>query len=726
MLKNKKVEIEGFRGFTQKIPIELENPVTLLYGRNHQGKSSVLNAIEWCLYGDKCIGEKSGIRERVGTGEIAWRVVNDNSEKAQVKLEIEGEQGVFTITRAEVKGKGKKGKSIKISLPDGTEKKGGEADQEIAKLLRVSSKDFATTVYQHQETIHDFVIQKPSEQSDVMDRLLGLSDYRNILDGVKKSDVLKIQKELVEDFNKFQTRIQEAIKIRQKDLDDERDKAKEKGLNEEELNENKLLEMAELTIKDIGNFAQVLGLTTTAIFPPSDWKNIKAFIIDVKNECNRLWAESPDVKEQSEKQKNRSEIVLHKSQYETQYRVFKSKVKELQDFEEKNGKREEIDNKISKNFEQIEAIDEEIKRISPKAKLIEEGIAILESATLSDADICPLCGGKKVSNLLEHLREEWEEKIKDQVQELKKRQVELDKKKTDFERLKEEHVRLDEYTQREQQRLKKVINSISEFLHKELGDGDDPVSILSIEIKNIDSRLKEIEDAIKSKRSIIDAILEKPDIMNLLCDILLLKNKLEEINQIQRTDEYQTQEKIRTDVSNLVRDVQELSKIIKFCMLKEAEGKINSAKSAIDYYFRKITKNPAFQTLNIKVEEDKKIGGNFYIFEDQYGKRPIPILSQGDLNSLALSIFLGLSKTSGDSYPLGFILMDDSSQSLDSQQKARLVEILDEFSDIKNIIVSTMDTEMQEFLKNSITKIKTIYKFSDWAPNSGPNISKEI
>ncbi|GAI61761.1 unnamed protein product, partial [marine sediment metagenome] len=38
-----------------------------------------------------------------------------------------------------------------------------------------------------------------------------------------------------------------------------------------------------------------------------------------------------------------------------------------------------------------------------------------------------------------------------------------------------------------------------------------------------------------------------------------------------------------------------------------------------------------------------------------------PILSQGDLNSLALSIFLGLSKTSGDSHPLGFVLMDDPS-----------------------------------------------------------------
>jgi DNA repair exonuclease SbcCD ATPase subunit len=161
-------------------------------------------------------------------------------------------------------------------------------------------------------------------------------------------------------------------------------------------------------------------------------------------------------------------------------------------------------------------------------------------------------------------------------------------------------------------------------------------------------------------------------------------------------------------------------------MLKEAEEKIDAARSAVDYYFRKITNNPAFQTLNLKVEEDKKTGGNFYIFEDQDGKRPVPILSQGDLNSLALSIFLGLAKTSGDSHPLGFILMDDPSQSLDSQQKARLVEILNELSVLKNIGVSTVDTELQELLKDNITKIKTIYKFSEWAPDSGPKASKEI
>jgi len=725
MLKIKKIEIEGFRGFTQKISIEFNNPVILLYGGNHQGKSSVLNAIEWCLYGDECIGEKSGIRERVGTGEMTWRVVNDNSEKAQVKLEIEGEQGNFTITRTEVKGKGKKRKSIKMSLPNGTEKKGDEACQEIAQLLQVSFKDFATTIYQHQETIHDFVMQKPSEQSDVMDRLLGLSDYRNILDGINKSNVLKIQKEFVEEFNKLQIRIQKTIEIKQKDMDVKRGKAKEKGLSEEELNEKKLLELTESTRKDIGNFARQLGLITTAISPLSDWGNTESFIAGIKNECNRLWGESPDVKEQLEIQTKRSKMVLLKSQYEIQYLNLKSKRKELQDFEQENGNKDEIDNKIRKVVEGMKSIDEEIKQTRPKAKLIEEGISILESVASSDAETCPLCG-EKVPNLLEHLRKEWEEEIKTQVQELEKQQEELDKKKTDLEKLKKKYERLYEDIQEEKKRLQEEINKISKFLHKELGDRDDPTTILALEIKNIDSRLIEIEDAIKSKRSTIDAILEKTNIMNLLYTILLLKDNLEKINQIQKTDEYKKQEKIRTDVSNQVRDVEELNKIIKSCMLREAEEKIGSAKSEIDDYFRRITNNPAFQKLDIKVEEDKKIGGNFYIFEDQNGKRPIPVLSQGDLNSLALSIFLGLTKASGDSHSLGFILMDDPSQSLDSQQKGRLVEIFNELSNIKNITVSTMDTELQQFLKDGITKVKTIYKFSDWVPDSGPRISKEI
>ncbi len=46
-----KVEISGFRGFTTRREIGFGKPLTLIYGENRKGKSSITNAIEWCLFG---------------------------------------------------------------------------------------------------------------------------------------------------------------------------------------------------------------------------------------------------------------------------------------------------------------------------------------------------------------------------------------------------------------------------------------------------------------------------------------------------------------------------------------------------------------------------------------------------------------------------------------------------------------------------------------------------
>jgi len=723
MLKIKKVEIEGFRGFTGKTTFNFDSPVTILYGGNHQGKSSVLNAIEWCLYGDECIGQSSGIRERVGTGDMSWRVVNDNSEKAFVKLEIEKEQKKYSIIRKELKGKGKKGKSIEINLPDGKEKKDAESDREIKRLLGIEFKDFANTAYQHQETIHDFVMQKPSDQSDAMDRLLGLSDYRNILEGIKKSDISKIQKDLAERFDEFQKLVQMKVEIRQENLNEKKSEAEERGLNEEELNEKKLFELIVKITREIKNFANLLGLKEKEIEPPVDWKHAKSFISEVDREIERLWSEAPDVKRQSELQDRKNSIVSLQSQYKTHYQTFKSMGRELQDFKQKNGSRDKIKNEIERMNEMVNKVEKEIKKISPKAKLIEEGISILESEVPSGSVVCPLCG-KEAPNLLEHLKNMGRGKIESKVQELKKQQEEIEKKKRNFRGLVEEYNRLDEDFKREKEKLGEKIQNISEFLDRELSDKDDPAVLLSKEITNIDSDLEDIEEAVKNKLAKMNAIDEKTRTIDLLYEILLLRNRIEEINQIQNTEEFKRQEEIRTEASSIVTDIEKTRDHIKHILRKEAEEKVDKARDSIDKYFRRITNNPAFQEFKIKVEEDKRTGGNFYIFEDQDGKRPIPVLSQGDLNSLALSIVLGLSIATEDSHTIGFILMDDPSQSLDMQQKARLVEIFNELNEVKDIIVSTMDNELQQSLKNNLTKVKTIYNFSGWKPDAGPWITK--
>jgi len=254
---------------------------------------------------------------------------------------------------------------------------------------------------------------------------------------------------------------------------------------------------------------------------------------------------------------------------------------------------------------------------------------------------------------------------------------------------------------------------------------DDPAALLSREVGKISDRLKKIGDAIKGKHETLNKISDSLDRLNLLYDTLELEEKISGIEEIAETDEYRELEEIRDKVAVLVEDVEKLEKTIRECMSEEAKDKMKAAGGEIDNYFQKIVGNPAIQKLIVVIEEDKRTGGNSYTFHDQNGKELNPVLSQGDLNGLALSMFLGLVKAY--SHPIGFVLMDDPSQSLGTHQKKRLVEVLDEVCQSgRNIIVATMDPELQAFLGANLTKAKTVYEFSKWGPESGPNVLKRV
>jgi len=151
-----------------------------------------------------------------------------------------------------------------------------------------------------------------------------------------------------------------------------------------------------------------------------------------------------------------------------------------------------------------------------------------------------------------------------------------------------------------------------------------------------------------------------------------------------------------------------------------AKTKIENARERINEYFKKITNHPQIKNLKLEVEKDSRTGGNNYEIKDEDGNSVIPILSQGNLNALALSIFLALC----ENMPFDFIMLDDPSQSLSSNEKKNFVEVLNNITEKKQVIISTMDSELFEYLKN-LYKQKKIYKFKEWNPQDGPNLEEE-
>ncbi len=84
------VVIEGFKGIAGRIDLDLSPTLTAIYGPNYHGKSSILEAIQWCLCCNSLYHESEGSRwRRIKEifGDI--KIINERKNKATVVIEYE-------------------------------------------------------------------------------------------------------------------------------------------------------------------------------------------------------------------------------------------------------------------------------------------------------------------------------------------------------------------------------------------------------------------------------------------------------------------------------------------------------------------------------------------------------------------------------------------------------------------------------------------------------------
>lgn len=275
-----------------------------------------------------------------------------------------------------------------------------------------------------------------------------------------------------------------------------------------------------------------------------------------------------------------------------------------------------------------------------------------------------------------------------------------------------------------QNEIKIIKKKIGNLLGKEVTQKDDPFIIVEMQLKKIKDELKKLEHIIHIKQEILNEITISLDQINLLFEIINQKQKMKIVEQIQRSEEYQKLEKLRDWMAILTTDIENIKQAIIEVSNEEAKQKVSAAGKMIDNYFRIITHNPSVNEIKFKAKPDSKTGRNSYEFIDENGDDIISILNQGDLNALALSIFLAMACSQGTNQSFGFIMMDDPSQSLGSNHKENLVNVLNEVLEQRMIILSSMDKELQDLINSRFMKEKTIYNFDDWTPASGPTIRK--
>lgn len=728
MFTLKSLRVCGFRGFLDSDAgkFDLASPITILFGQNGRGKSSTLNAIEWVLFGNECSGKETNIRERIN-----WIVANQraNPGKVTVELEIQDSDGIYWLRR-ELQSRGRRKASdgdVEIELPHGEVRTGPQAAQFLDRLHRSTFRDFAATVYQHQEAIRAIVTLEPRHRSEAIDRLLGLSDCRNLLDDINNVNAKGRQKkDFQTKWDHFQDKVQTILEAREKELETRRDEARDDGVPKSQLNARAALALGRDVEQALDKFATETGIESVPLQVPQEWTGLKSFCDVVRTTINGLRGAIPAAEEQKKLLERRGNIIGVKSDLETAKRKQAEIGNGIREFDKEHGGQNAVDAQLAGVKKGIEEEKDRLRATNARATLIHEAINFLEAEQEKDdlSDRCPVCGND-APELLEKLHQLWKERLKAQSGEIDSKIKSLKSKAKKLQDATENYKEWNDKLERLMERLGDCRRKAGALLERQFGVDDEPLPLLNEEAARIEGRLQELSTAVDKKQARLSDIESELGKVKIIHEILHLEEKREIIGHIQRSLEYSKSEECLDAAAEFVEDLEAIRAAISAVMHEEARNKLDDAGKAIDRYFRRLTKHPAVSAIKLAVDTSKLTQRNDYTITDQDDKDLTPLLSQGDLNALALAIFLGLAASTKDSATFGFVLMDDPSQSLDSEHKRQLVQVLNEVVSQKQLVVSTMDQEFRDYLTTELTKTKTEYVFESWTPQDGPMIARK-
>ena len=162
------------RGFNKEERIDLGDGVTLLYGANGTGKSSLLQSIEWGI-----TGNVPSMKGGDFTREDAIVNLFSKSKKATVGLSLSNKEHLIVLSRTRKMSTRTSSGKQPLEVTQGAKTfNDEEAEMELKNALGIDLEDFSRSKFLHQETIREVLNAKPEDRSQAIDKLIGIFEIR--------------------------------------------------------------------------------------------------------------------------------------------------------------------------------------------------------------------------------------------------------------------------------------------------------------------------------------------------------------------------------------------------------------------------------------------------------------------------------------------------------------------------------------------------------------------
>ena len=659
--------------------LEFENGVTVFVGDNGAGKSSIIDAITFALFGQHTRKSNKGLIKR-GSNQGYTKIgfsINDKQYEAARKIDS---KGTLAAKFSEITND----KHVEIAA--GERKQFGESmTQEIEKTIGLDFEKLKIASIVQQGELNSIINAKPKEFKELLNAVIGI-------------DKLDIASESMKTVNKeFRGNIREKIgyddthiEILSRDL--------EKYQNE---------------IRDIKPQEEKLKI---------EQEKLKKEVTELREKVEN---DSPKIDKLNQLELRKKELIEYAKEaiHEIQHEISENerKIRDCKGCFEHVSLKEDLETRIKKVEEAIEDVLKKIQEIKSKTASLKEKQILASKLQLKD-NKCPVCDSnvEKLNPLYqeEHLKQEMRTLEEQITQKEKEKDVYNQKKKEFSEKLqnaREAEAILRAHSISTQEELKKIQDE-TESKKQKIPQSNGNL----LEISQIDSHAKMIFDNI-SKLETETKGFDEQEFTTLKQSVDQKQSELSSIDQqIGAISEKisKGKEQINT-IQNAIAELQVVKEYI--INLDEIQSNVFSRDGPVATSLRSWALNTIsakaseyLTLLNTKIQRIQLSEKARDISITCYSKTEvleIESLSGGEKVSVALALRLGMASLLGASN-LNLMILDEPTTHLDTERKKSLVGVLSQLSNISNsetpmqFLIITHDAEIFED-----STVERIYKF---------------
>ncbi|MGH9089898.1 MAG: AAA family ATPase [Acidimicrobiales bacterium] len=716
-----RLRAEGFRGICDPIDIDFHEETTLLSAPNGSGKTSILGAIEWGLFGELQYQPK----ENATNDELVN--IRHRAQSATVAIDLENDDGVTSVTRS--KKAGKRAAEAFVQLPNGEKYVGSEANTALFRLLGLTFEDFYRAVYLHQESIRGLLTDDPRVRNEALDRLFGVEKLRDMLKALSGStkpvrDALsKLENSKNTAVARLTGAVEQVEQQRQRALDD----AKKHGLSESDLTFDAIALLAQQVIDNLGTLAEATAAPIKEQSVPESTDGVDSFGRRVTEAIKVIRTTASNAAIAANTSKEIASVDGAVTKLRNVSELLAGVDTSMTELRDTFGDPATFDEQKTTAQAEVEKYREAQERLGISERIVQDTLSYLQAAT--DENNCPACGqeierdeliGRLEGYLTGDIRSEMETARTAQTTQ-QRRIGELDTAITKRDRLLKE-------SKQHNDDMAEARTAARALLTTDVPD-DQLISALEAHRTELIDHASTV-DAERSKREEeFDAISALMARLKEIGRFLELDANYEEASSRLGTDDEDSSiaEQQIESLSRLEGGIRTIADVVTAEASTRARDAVDTAQVDIAKLYKELCNHPYFDNIQISVESQLVSGierNNYFIrthsSTDNRQTLASSRLSTAQMNCVALSVYLALATQL--QHNLGFVILDDPSQNLDTEHKQALVSILSRIAPQLQVLVGTQDSELDELIGKAAGTDSFHRRRLSWSPLTGSSV----